>query len=121
MDSALYVARFAASDILKIHEAKEAKKTENGDKKKIGTSKVLTCGLARTDARNAITQEIIVLNNQSKTPANVYIICGGFNGIMDFFLLRGNANIYSEIVLEYQRHDLLDLPSKSKMPLSIKF
>jgi hypothetical protein len=107
MDSALYVARFTSSDIIK-------KKEEELEKVAVKT-KILTCGLARTDARNAITQEIIVLNSQSKTPACVYIICAGYNGIMDFFLLKDDADIVNEVILEYQRHVLVELPSNCKI------
>jgi hypothetical protein len=111
LDSAIYVVRFISSDIL-VDVDEEI--DESKDKEKKIVTKVLSCGLARTDARNAITQEIIVLNNQSKALANLYVICAGSNGIMDFFLLKGDADINTEPVLEYQRHDVIELPSNCK-------
>ncbi|GAA5808442.1 hypothetical protein MFLAVUS_001833 [Mucor flavus] len=96
LDSAIYVIRFTFADILKEKEDNQA----------------LACALIRTDARNAITQEIVVLNQQSNSPANVLLLCGGSNGVIDFFLMKGDSNIEKEPVLEYQRHDLIKLPSK---------
>ncbi|GAA5798691.1 hypothetical protein HPULCUR_004096 [Helicostylum pulchrum] len=95
LDSAIYVIRFTFADILKEKD-----------------NQALACALIRTDARNAITQEIVVLNQQSKSPANVLLLCGGSNGVIDFFLIKGDSNIEKEPVLEYQRHDLIKLPSK---------
>lgn len=99
LDSAIYVIRFTFADILKEKEDNQA----------------LACALIRTDARNAITQEIVVLNQQSNSPANVLLLCGGSNGVIDFFLMKGDSNIEKEPVLEYQRHDLIKLPSKCKV------
>lgn len=90
MDSALYVSRFIASDILTQKEP-------------------LACTLARTDARNALTQEILVRAN------SMYVICGGSNGAMDFFLIKDDPDFSAPLILEYQRPDFLDLPSKCKL------
>lgn len=71
----------------------------------------LTCALLRTDARNAITQQLIVLDTRSKSPADVYILCGGSNGIIDIFLMKADSTIENEPKVEFKRHQLLKLPS----------
>ncbi|KAG2230223.1 hypothetical protein INT48_002093, partial [Thamnidium elegans] len=95
VNSAIYVIRLTFADILQEKD-----------------SQTLACTLIRTDARNAITQEIVVLNQRSKSPANVLLLCGGTNGVLDFFLIKGDSNVENEPILEYQRHDLIKLPSK---------
>ncbi|KAI7904256.1 uncharacterized protein BX663DRAFT_504435 [Cokeromyces recurvatus] len=91
-DSAIYVFRFTMDMIL-------------------SNESCLACALLRTDAKNALTQHVIVHHNQSKSPANVYVVCGGFNGIIDFFLLQGGP-IQDEPKLEFNRHQLGKLPSQ---------
>lgn len=88
LDSALYVFRFIESDILTQKEP-------------------IACTLARTDARNALTHEIIALTN-------VYVICGGSNGAIDFFLIKDESDFSVAPILVYQRPDFLELPSKRK-------
>lgn len=96
LDSAVYVARFTFNDIM---------------------DKSLGCALIRTDGRNAITQEVIGLTQQqsTKSPDDLLLLSGGFNGALDFFLIKGDTNILNIPVLEYQRHYLLELPSKCKI------
>lgn len=96
LDSALYVFRFLANNILT-------------------QKKTIPCTLARTDARNALTQEILV---QADTK---YVICGGSNGAMDFFLIKDDPDFSVAPVLEYKRPDFLDFPSKCKHILSTQF
>ncbi|KAK4517602.1 uncharacterized protein ATC70_000942 [Mucor velutinosus] len=91
LDSAVYVFRTTAEMTLE--------------------KQALTCALLRTDARNAITQQLIVLDTQSKSPADVYILCGGSNGIIDIFLMKGDSKIENEPEVEFRRHHLLKLPS----------
>ncbi|CAO0790503.1 unnamed protein product [Mucor circinelloides] len=71
----------------------------------------LACALLRTDARNSITQQLIVLDTQSKSPADVYILCGGSNGIIDMFLMKADSKIEDEPIVEFKKHQLLELPS----------
>ncbi len=103
LDSALYVVRFTRSDF--ILDKEDKKKTE---------AQLFACTLLRTDARNAITQEIIVLNSQSKTPPDIFIVSAGSNGTLDFFLLEGDSDITAKPKLQFQRHEFIELPSKRK-------
>ncbi|KAL9539876.1 hypothetical protein MBANPS3_010010 [Mucor bainieri] len=91
LDSAIYVFRTTAKMTLE--------------------KQALTCALLRTDARNAITQQLIVLDTRSKSPADVYILCGGSNGIIDIFLMKADSTIENEPEVEFKRHQLLKLPS----------
>lgn len=89
IESAIYIFRFIEGDILT-------------------QKKAIACSLLRTDARHSLTQEIFALDN-------VYVICGGFNGVIDFFIIKGKLNFSEEPILEYQRSDLPKLPSKCKL------
>jgi hypothetical protein len=72
----------------------------------------IPCALTRTDAKNALSQEFIVLDNQG-----VYLACGGFNGIIDFFLIKtdGCSLLEQEPELKYVRHQLIKLPTNCKL------
>ncbi|EIE86579.1 hypothetical protein RO3G_11290 [Rhizopus delemar RA 99-880] len=61
LDSALYVIRVNSTTLLESE---------------------WPCILARTDARSALTQSVLVTNN------TVYVIVGGSNGVLDIFLLK---------------------------------
>ncbi|KAG1457533.1 hypothetical protein G6F46_007208 [Rhizopus delemar] len=78
LDSALYVIRVNSTTLLESE---------------------WPCILARTDARSALTQSVLVTNN------TVYVIVGGSNGVLDIFLLKQGKR------LEFCRHQLLQLPS----------
>jgi hypothetical protein len=82
LDSALYVARF--TDDLK---------------------KSLACALARTDARNSLSQEVLELD----TPI---IMVGGANGVLEFFLCKGALD--QEPQLEFVKTEMPSLPSNCK-------
>jgi hypothetical protein len=82
LDSALYVARF--TDDLK---------------------KPLACALARTDARNSLSQEVLELD----TPI---IMVGGANGVLEFFLCKGALD--EEPQLEFIKTEMPSLPSNCK-------
>ncbi|KAI8647670.1 hypothetical protein BD408DRAFT_439112 [Parasitella parasitica] len=71
----------------------------------------LACALLRSDARNSITQQLIVLDTQSKSPADVYMMCGGSNGIIDFFLVKADCKVENEPIIDFVSHQLGKLPS----------
>ncbi|KAI8878148.1 hypothetical protein K501DRAFT_336948 [Backusella circina FSU 941] len=79
LDSALYVTRFT-NDL----------------------KKPLTCALARTDARNSLSQEVLELD----TPI---IMVGGANGLLEFFLCKGPLD--KEPQLEFLKTEIPPLPS----------
>lgn len=107
----MYVSRFFMSDMLRTSEVEQqqSEEEEKGTNKDI---KPLACTLLRTDARGAITQQIVPLHNQSKTPADIYLVCGGSNGVLDFFLMHSDTDITVESKLQFQRHEYVKLPSK---------
>lgn len=111
LDSAIYVSRFFMSDMLSIGEV-EQEQAETEEEETNKDIKPLSCTLLRTDARSAITQQIVTLHNQSKTPADIYLVCGGSNGVLDFFLMQSDADITVEPKLQFQRHEYVKLPSK---------
>lgn len=72
----------------------------------------IPCALIRTDAKNALSQEFIVLDNR-----DVYLVCGGFNGAIDFFLIKNSTDVSleEEPELQYVRHQLIKLPTNRKL------
>ncbi|CEP13119.1 hypothetical protein [Parasitella parasitica] len=97
LDSAIYVFRLTAKMMIE--------------------KQPLTCTLLRSDARNSITQQLITLGTQSKSPADFYIMCGGSNGVIDFFLVKADSKIENEPIIEFVAHQLGKLPSNCKYRL----
>jgi hypothetical protein len=71
----------------------------------------IPCALVRTDAKNALSQAVIVLDHQ-----NTYLACGGFNGVIDFFRIKTNGDVLleQEPELGYVKHQLIKLPTNRK-------
>lgn len=97
LDSAIYVFRITGDTRL--------------FEKQVNEAHTFNFTLLRTDARNAITQQILELEHESKSPPNVYLICGGFNGVLDFFLLKSNSIEDLEPDLQFIRHGIDKLPT----------
>lgn len=94
MDSAIYVFKITAKMTLEKQR--------------------LTCALLRSDARNSITQQLIIPDAQSTLPSNVYIVSGGSNGIIDIFQMKGDNDIENEPSIEFVNHQLVKLPSNCR-------
>lgn len=94
---------------------------EKEEEKKVVDFKPFACTLLRTDARSALTQEIVPLYTQSKTPVDIYIVCGGSNGVLDFFLMQNEADTTAKPKIQFQRHEFVKLPSKCEYQVNTPF
>lgn len=95
LDSAIYVFKLTAGMVLE--------------------KQTLACTLLRTDAKNSITQQLVVCGKTlSESPPDIYIVSGGSNGIMDFFFMKADSEVEKEPILKFVSHQLIKLPSKCK-------